>query len=239
MDNTNPYISSLDKYQILKQYQKSYLDAFKDSIKFFFIEYKEDISNDIVEIDDFIFFKGTEEPVLPNVLIKNIKAINYVKLKYDFDFILLTNLSSIWNIPRLLSLYDKKSKTNFFGGHVVSNIFVTGTGVFISRDLIEKLLTINTNNVIDTDDVAISKHMINVGVAISFLNNLSNYKWCHQIIDMSVSDITSPHHKNNNLEISDNTYIDDILYFRVKNSSITQDLIVTKKIIKRIYNIEL
>lgn len=202
---------------------------FKDTIKFFFIEYKEDISNDIIEIGDFIFFKGTEEPVLPNVLIKNIKAINYVKLKYDFDFILLTNLSSIWNIPRLLSLYDEKSKTNFFGGHVVFNLFVTGTGVFISRDLIEKLLIINTNNVIDNDDVAISKHMINVGVPIRFLNNLSNYKWNHQIIDMNESDITSPHHKNNNFEISENTYIDDILYFRVKNSSTTHDLIVTKK----------
>jgi hypothetical protein len=148
-------------------------------------------------------------------------------------------LSSIWNIPKLLSLYDEIPKTNFFGGHVVFNLFVTGTGIVISRDLIDKLLTINTNIIRDNDDVAISKHMINVGVPIRFLNNLSNYKWNHQVIDMNESDITSPHHKNNNLEISENTYIDDILYFRVRNSSTTQDLIVTKKIIKRIYNIEL
>jgi len=57
MDKTNGYYSSLDKYQILKQYQKSYLDLFKDTIKFFFIEYKENISNDIIEIGDFIFLK--------------------------------------------------------------------------------------------------------------------------------------------------------------------------------------
>jgi hypothetical protein len=239
MDKTNGYYNSLDKYQILKQYQKLYLDLFKDTIKFFFIEYKENISNDIIEIGDFIFLKGTEEPFIPNVTIKNIGAINYVKQKYEFDFILLTNLSSIWNIPKLLSLYDEIPKTKFFGGHVVFNLFVTGTGIFISRDLIDKLLTINTNIIRDNDDVAISKHMINVGVPIRFLNNLSNYKWNHQIIDMNESDITSPHHKNNNFEISENTYIDDILYFRVKNCSTTQDLIVTKKIIKRIYNIEL
>ena len=56
---------------------------------------------------------------------------------------------------------------------------------------------------------------------------------------MNECDINSPHHKNNTLEINDNTYIDDILYFRVRNSSVEQDLIITRKIIKRIYNIEL
>lgn len=71
------------------------------------------------------------------------------------------------------------------------------------------------------------------------LNHLNDYKWSYQIINMNECDINSPHHKNNTLEINDNTYIDDILYFRVRNSSIEQDLIITKKIIKRIYNIEL
>lgn len=239
LDKTNVYYSSLDKYQILKQYQKSYLDLFKDTIKFFFIEYKEDISDDIIEIGDFIYFKGTEDPHIPNVTLKIIGAINYVKLKYDFDFILLSNMSSIWNMQKLLSLYNELPKTKFFGGHVVANYFITGTGAFISRDLIENLLTINTNNVTEHDDVVLSKHMKNIGVNVSSFNNLTNYKWSHQIIDINENNINSPHHKNNNLEINDNTYIDDILYFRVRNSSIDQDLLITRKIIKRIYNIEL
>lgn len=239
LSKTNPYIYSLEKFQILKQYQKSYLDNFKDSIKFFFIEYKEDISDDIIEIDDFIFIKGSEEPIIPNFLVKSIKAINYIKIKYDFDFILRTNLSSIWNIPRLLSLYDNIPKTEFFGGHVVFNDFITGTGLFISKDLLEKLLKINTNSFSVTEDVAISRHMKHNGVRMSYLNDLTNYKWNYQIIDTNVDDINSPHHINNNLEINNNTYIDDILYFRVKNDTCERDLEITRKIIKKIYNIEL
>jgi hypothetical protein len=211
---------------------------FKDTIKFFFIEYKDDIIDDVVEIDDFIFIKGTEDPIIPNLLVKNIKAINYVKTKYDFDFILRTNMSSIWNIPKLLSLYNEIPKTNFFGGHVVVNLFVTGTGVFISRDLVKKLLTINTNVTIN-EDVAISFHMKSIGVQVTSFNDLTNYKLNFQIIDMNENNINSPHHKNNTLEINDNTNIDDILYFRVRNCSIEQDLIVTRKIINQIYNIEL
>ena len=239
LNSNNPCIQMLDKYQILKKYQKVYLDKFKNDIKFFYIEYKDDISNDIVEIDDFIFIKGTEDPMIPNLLNKNIIAINYINKKYNFDFILRTNLSSIWNIYKLLDLYHIIPKTNLFGGYLIFNQFITGTGIFISKDLIKKLLEIDVNRFYELDDVAISNHMKQKGIEIYSFNNLNNYKMNYQILNENVTDINSNQHKNNILEINDNTYIDDILYFRVRNSSITQDLIVTKKIIKRIYNIEL
>ena len=239
LDITECSIKYLEKYQILKQYQKLYLDKFKDSIKYFFLEYKENIIENIIEIDDFIFLKGKENPIIPNLLVKNIEAINYIKTKYDFDFILRTNLSSIWNIPKLLSLYDKIPKSNFFGGYVVANSFITGTGIFISKDLLEKLLTINSNSYTCFDDVAISTHMTNQGIRMANFDILSNYKMNFQILNENESDINAHTHENNHLEINDTTYIDDILYFRVKNAKIEQDLIVTQKILKKIYNIEL
>jgi hypothetical protein len=70
-------------------------------------------------------------------------------------------------------------------------------------------------------------------------NILTNYKMNYQILNENETDINAHTHKNNNLEINDTTYIDDILYFRVKNNTIDRDLLVTKKIIKKIYNIEL
>ena len=228
-----------DKYQILKKYQKVYLDKFKNDIKFFYIEYKKDINEDVVEMDDFIFIKGNEDPMIPNLLNKNIIAINYINKKYNFDFILRTNLSSIWNISKLLSLYNEIPKSNFFGGYVIFNSFVSGTGIFISRDLIEKLLKINTNYFNVLDDVAISTHMKNQEIKMTDFNIFTNYKMNYQIIDENETDINSPHYKNNNLEINDTTYIDDILYFRVKNNTIERDLLVTKKIIRKIYNIDL
>ena len=81
--------------------------------------------------------------------------------------------------------------------------------------------------------------MINNGIKMYHLNNLSNYKMNYQILDENCRDVNSPHHKNNILEINNDINIDDILYFRVRNSTIERDLLVTKNIIKRIYNIEL
>jgi hypothetical protein len=239
LDKNNPCIQMFDKYQILKRYQKVYLDKFKNDIKFFYIEYKKDINEDVVEIDDFIFIKGNEDPMIPNLLNKNIIAINYINKKYNFDFILRTNLSSIWNISKLLSLYNEIPKSNFFGGYVIFNSFISGTGIFISKDLIEKLLKINTNYFNVLDDVAISTHMKNQGIKMTDFNILTNYKMNYQILNENETDINAHTHKNNNLEINDTTYIDDILYFRVKNNTIDRDLLVTKKIIKKIYNIEL
>jgi hypothetical protein len=57
-------------------------------------------------------------------------------------------------------------------------------------------------------------------VNMYYLNNLTNYKMNYQILDENCTDKNSPHHKNNNLEINDDTYIDDILYFRIRNASL-------------------
>lgn len=241
INNNNVYFTSLEKYKILKQYQNSYLglDIYKNDIKYFFIEYKENIKYNIIEIDNFIYIKGQEDPLIPNLLSKTISAINYINSKYKFDYILRTNLSSVWNIPKLLCLYNEIPKQNFFGGYVNFNSFITGTGIFFSRDLIGKLLEINVNNYNELDDVSISKHMIKNNIKMCGINKMYNYKMNYQILDENVRDINSPHHKNNILEIDDNTYIDDILYFRIRNQSLERDLLVTKKIIKRIYNIEI
>jgi hypothetical protein len=61
----------------------------------------------------------------------------------------------------------------------------------------------------------------------------------YQILDENVTDINSPHHKNHNLEINETTNTDDILYFRIRNASQERDLLVTKKILKKLYNIVL
>jgi hypothetical protein len=136
-------------------------------------------------------------------------------------------------------LYNEIPRNNFFGGFVNFNSFITGTGIFISRDMIEKLLKINILNFCDLDDVSISRHMINNGIKMYYFNNMSNYKMNYQILDDNCTNINSPHHKNNILEINNDTYIDDILYFRIRNLSIDRDLSITKEILKKIYNIEL
>jgi hypothetical protein len=239
LEKTNDCYNSSNKYQILKSYNKIYFDMFKNDIKYFFIEYNKDISEDVLEVGDFIYVKGLEDPMVPNMLIKNVKAINYINSKYKYNYIIRSNLSTFWNIPSLMLLYNNIPRNRFFGGHVIFNSFITGTGIIISNDIVPILLKINPMSFNYNDDVAISYFMKSQNIPICHLENLQKYKMNYQILDENVTDINSPHHKNNNLEINENTNTDDILYFRIKNANQERDILITKTILKKLYNIVL
>ena len=237
LDEKNVYYNSSNRYSILKDLNKTYFDIFKDDIKFFFVEYNENINEDVLEVDDFIYIKGLEEPIIPNILIKKIKSMIYIKSKYKFDYIINTNLSSFWNIPVLLSLYNNIPRKKFFGGHVIFNSFITGTGIIISNDLLPILLSINSYNFGDNEDVVISHFMKSKNIPIFHLEQSNHYKLNYQILDENVTDINSPNHKKNILEINENTNTNNILYFRIKNENQQRDIFIIKIILKKIYNI--
>ena len=236
LNTTNVYYTTSNRYEIMKVLNKSYLDLYKNDIKFFYVEYK-NMDEEIVEAGDFIYIKGTEEPIEPNILIKKIKAMNYIHSKYQYEYMINTNLSTFWNIPILLSLYNVIPRNNLFGGHVIFNSFITGTGIILSHDLIPLLLNINAYSFRVGEDVAISDYMKSHHIPMFNLAPSPNYKLNYQILDETVNDTSSPHHKNNILELNDNTYTNDILYFRVKTSDHQRDIDIAKTILKIIYNL--
>ena len=71
-------------------------------------------------------------------------------------------------------------------------------------------------------------------IKIYILNGLSQYKLNFQILDETVEDKSSPHHKDNN-KIPE--CINDILYFRIKNATFDRDLFVFNLLVKKIYNV--
>jgi hypothetical protein len=200
----NPYYGNEKRYNKFKILNKIIYDKFINDIKFFFIEYNNKLEENIIELNDYIYIKGDEMPLNPNTLLKTIQAIEYINNKYNYDYIIHTNLSSIWNIPVLLSLYDNIPRTNFFGGHLIFDYFITGTGILFSNDIIPLLINIktDTNIFINNNDIAITAYMVNYNIPIFNLQNMLNYKW-EQIINDNYA----------------NEYFDDILYFRIKNSS--------------------
>jgi hypothetical protein len=240
LDKSNPYYTdyAMTRFNIFKTYNKLYLDMFKDDIKFFFIEYNKNITQDILEVDDYIYVKGVEEPIVPNMLIKRLRAMTYIQSKYDFDYIINTNLSTFWNISSLMSLYNIIPRNNFFGGHYVYNSFITGTGIIFSNDTLSTLFTINAHTFTANDDVAISHFMMSKGFPVFNLANLQNYIMNWQDLDENDTNVNSPHHKNNILEINENTNTRDILYFRIKNANQKRDIFIAKNVLKNLYNIE-
>ena len=69
--------------------------------RYYFMEYNQDIDNDILEKDDFIYLKGKEN--FEKIYEKTQRCIRYITDKYEYDYIIRTNLSSFWNIPNLFT----------------------------------------------------------------------------------------------------------------------------------------
>jgi hypothetical protein len=87
----------------MRYYLSKYFSLYKTQIKYFFIEMKNTLDCEICEIDNYIYTKG-EETFIPGIYIKTMKTIKYINEKYDYDFIVRTNLSTFWNLNNLMIL---------------------------------------------------------------------------------------------------------------------------------------
>lgn len=80
-------------------------------VKCFFVFSDPSLSVDLSVSDDTIIYK-CEESLRPGILFKTIAAMWYCNKTFSYDYILRTNLSSFFHIPRLLSILETQSPTN-------------------------------------------------------------------------------------------------------------------------------
>lgn len=148
------------------------------NIKIFLTEYCNELEEEIKEINEFIYIKG-QEKIIPNLFYKTIKAIDYINKNYKYDFLLRTNLSTLWNFNKL-EKYLKNINSSHYGGihfELVNNtygrnlrgsiiknyndLFTQGTCINMSVDVVNYLLN-NYNDYQELiknydDDVVIGK----------------------------------------------------------------------------------
>jgi hypothetical protein len=97
--------------------------------------------------------------------IRTLECFDYCLRNFEFDFLLRTNISSYIHKYNLMLWLANKPRENFYSGvvgeygHGASSIkFASGAGIFMSRDIVEKI--VKQADLIDTsliDDVAIGK----------------------------------------------------------------------------------
>jgi hypothetical protein len=129
-------------YNIINTWKK-YMRMF-DNVKIYFVYCRSDIDDDLLvcEDDDTIFY-NCEESLVPGIFLKSIHSMNYCHQTFKYDYLIRANLSSFYNIPKLIEFLDVQPKTNFAGGinHISHDIpFISGSGIIISYDLVEKML---------------------------------------------------------------------------------------------------
>jgi len=237
LKNNNECKNRDSNYKMFKQFFPVYFNLFKNDVKYLFVEYGGvSMKDDFLETDEYFYIKGEEQ--FDKILEKTVIASDYISRNYSFDFLIRSNLSSFWNIPNLLRLHSKLSLSNFFGGVVVGSSFVSGTCIIISKDILWVLNMYKNSKWSRYDDVFISNIYHDYGLPFFDLSQLQTHNLCYQITDHLCTDINSPHHFSKNSTDKIKQDKDNILYLRIKNSTLELDLESCKFGIKTFYNID-
>jgi hypothetical protein len=114
---------------------------------------------------DTIICRGTES-LFPGILQKTLAAMEYCLNTYTFDFLIRTNISSVWNFTELLRLHLPLKRCvlarTIINTHVtpgVNTICPSGCGYILSADVVKQFIDNKGGFVFwSYDDVAIG-HM--------------------------------------------------------------------------------
>ena len=229
-------ISSHDDniYETFRNLQRVYLKNYRYLFRYFFVEFRNNQTELVEQEEDYIYIRG-DESINPGMIIKTCKAIEFINKNYEYEFIIRTNLSTVFHMPNLIEYLNIIPNINSCGGFIC-NKFITGTGIILSKDVANKIVdNFFKFNIIDyNEDVLISVILNNL--QITYFNPNKFYKWC-LIVD-KVDKYTDNLYIPTNGEYKDIDFPDNILYFRIKNIINREiDILYFKQILNKIYNI--
>lgn len=185
--------------------------------------------------EDFIYVKG-HESINPGMILKTCKAIEFINQIYDYDFIIRTNLSTVFHMPNLMEYLTIIPNINACGGFNYRS-FITGTGIILSRDvgnqIVDNFLKYDITKY--NEDILISA-LLNK-FKTPYFNSKQFYKW-GLIIDEKPEDYGEYYYIATHGKFNDIDFPDDILHFRIKNSLDRKiDIEYFKLVLNKIYNI--
>lgn len=163
-------------YNDLKNLQSKVFE--KLGIEYYFLECDPTIEQDLVVSNNTITAKA-KESYTPGILIKTLKALDFIHKNKTYDLVLRTNLSSLFNYPKLIEHLDKTIKNkqeNFCGGvlgKVDGKIYLSGAGILLGKNAVDHLVSGLFDDALYNypDDVAISQ-MLKDDFTFTALNRL-------------------------------------------------------------------
>ena len=175
--------------------------------------------NNVFLKDDTIYVHGKESHV-PGILDKTLKSFKFLlDENFNFDYILRTNLSSVWNFHKLYNILEN-NPTFILGGILGPNgQFISGAGMLLRKDICKFI--VDNQNLINykiIDDVAIGRLLFDAGFKFETLTRHETYKY------NSDTDLLKA--------------VEDFYHFRCKfNENRQKDICVMQKLVKMIYGI--
>lgn len=209
-----------DYYLKMQELLRKYMNTHKN-IKSYFIKYnlqKLHDDKDIFIDDDTIYIKGSEESFIPGCLDKTIKSIEYILKNEDFDYLIRTNMSSVWDLNKI---YNLVLSNNFLAAGVIgyeNNKFISGAGLLLKKNIC-KILIQNKNdlnyNIID--DVSIGDFLINNNINFNSLARFEVFLYENKLMSVNYNLIKNHYHyrcksNNHNETINNMKHIINLIY---------------------------
>jgi len=120
---------------IWETYMKSHPD-----IECYFIEFSPSIVSPLLT-STTLFLRGRETYL--GILDKTFRALDYFTRRKQYDYVIRTNLSSVWIFPKLMRFLETAPRTGLYGGAICNNQpwnFISGAGITLSWDVVQTLL---------------------------------------------------------------------------------------------------
>jgi len=124
---------SLEIYAEHQSLWRTYATSHPD-VTVYFVRQREDIET-MVQEGDTLWAPGKE--TAERVFEKTVAAFQYLPSS-SYDFLVRTNLSSVWNFKRLLEVCAILPPTNVYCG-VLGNPGISGAGMLLSPDVVTQL----------------------------------------------------------------------------------------------------
>ena len=117
--------------------------------------------------EDTLYLRGQES--YKAITSKTIQALDFFFFRNKYDFVIRTNLSSVWIFPKLMTFMGTLPKTGYYGG-VVNTYkdlrYVSGTCITMSHDVVRTLLQNRNvaymNGHIDDVDIGVALKSVNI-----------------------------------------------------------------------------
>ena len=159
-------IISSDTDPVYAEHRKvwlSYMNS-KKEIECYFIQYRD--GPQAIEGNTF-WLKGKES--FPAIITKTLDSLDYFLKKDSYDFIVRTNMSSLWNFNALLKYLETLPKEKVYNGAIGKNgsiPFVSGSGFIMSFDvaklLIENRIIAESVKIIDDVDIGYALNKLGI-----------------------------------------------------------------------------
>lgn len=161
-----------------------------------FIEFDPDIIVPCFHNHRLVFPSKTES--VSNVYHKTILAMKFANVYFKYKYIIRTNLSSLWYWPRVYDQLKTFESNTFFGGDIIRD-FISGNGMIMSSDIVQRHIDIyNPLEGDNFDDIMMGRqiatiHPQNRWIQIPYLrydwDNLDTLNdYCHYYLEKGGDD---------------------------------------------------